>query len=146
MIRRGRIEDLDKITEIENRVFWEPWPKNQLLVELSQCSGKIVNVIEDSCIIGYIMIQKVENEAQVLNIAIDIPFQHRGFGKKLFKYSLDELGKETDVFLEVRKSNLSAIKLYSEFNFEDIGIRREYYSDGEDAIIMQRKTEMYDLV
>ncbi|HJL63885.1 MAG TPA: GNAT family N-acetyltransferase, partial [Candidatus Marinimicrobia bacterium] len=66
-------------------------------------------------------------------------YQHRGYGKKLLQYTLSELGTETDVFLEVRESNLPAIKLYSEFNFEEIGVREHYYSDGEDAIIMHKK-------
>lgn len=146
MIRRARMDDLDSIVSIENRVFREPWTKEQLSYELKQLSGKIVNVIEEKDIIGYIMVQKVRNEAQILNIAIDISYQCRGRGKKLLKYTLDELGSETDVFLEVRESNLQAIKLYSDFNFEDIGLRQTYYSDGENALIMHRIVETYGVV
>lgn len=146
MIRRARMDDLDSIVSIENRVFREPWTKEQLSYELKQLSGKIVNVIEEKDIIGYIMVQKVRNEAQILNIAIDISYQCRGRGKKLLKYTLDELGSETDVFLEVRESNLQAIKLYSDFNFEDIGLRQTYYSDGENALIMHRRVETYGVV
>ncbi|MCH7611778.1 MAG: ribosomal protein S18-alanine N-acetyltransferase [Candidatus Marinimicrobia bacterium] len=140
------MDDLDSIVLIENRVFREPWTKEQLSFELKQLSGKIVNVIEKKDIIGYIMVQKVQNEAQILNMAIDIHCQCRGKGKKLLKYTLDELGSETDVFLEVRESNLQAIKLYSDFNFEDIGLRQAYYSDGENALIMHRRVEIYGVV
>ncbi len=146
MIRRARIDDLDSIVSIENRVFREPWTKEQISYELKQLSGKFVYVIEKKNLIGYIMIQKVQNEAQILNIAIDIHCQCRGFGKKLLKYTLDELGSETDVFLEVRESNLQAIKLYSDFDFEDIDLRQSYYSDGENALIMYRRVEIYGMV
>ncbi|HDY75629.1 MAG TPA: ribosomal-protein-alanine N-acetyltransferase [Candidatus Marinimicrobia bacterium] len=146
MIRRATIDDLDSIVSIENRVFREPWTKKQILNELKQLSGKIVNVIEKEDIIGYIMVQKVQNEAQILNIAIDIHCQCKGLGKKLLKHTLDELGSETDVFLEVRESNLQAIKLYSDFNFEDIGIRQGYYSDGENALMMHKREETYAMV
>jgi len=146
MIRRAVIDDLDNIVSIEKRVFREPWTKQQLSNELNHLSGKIVNVFEEEDIIGYIMVQKVLNEAQILNFAIDIHFQCRGLGKKLLKYTLDELGSETDVFLEVRESNLQAIKLYSDFNFEDIGVRQTYYSDGENALIMHRRVEAYGVV
>ena len=92
------------------------------------------------------MVRVLKIEAQILNIAIDLPYQHRGYGKKLLDYTLRELGNETDVFLEVRESNLPAIKLYNEFNFEEIGVRENYYSDGESAVVMHKKAMTYGLV
>ena len=146
MIRRASEHDVCSITAIENRVFRHPWNKNQIQQELKQENGKLVYVEIEEKIMGYIMVRVVENEAQILNIAIDLPFQHRGYGKKLLQNTLHELGTETDVFLEVRVSNLPAIKLYSEFNFEEIGVREQYYSDGENAIVMYRKAVTYALV
>ena len=146
MIRRASEHDVGSITAIENRVFRHPWNKNQIQQELKQENGKLVYVEIEEKIMGYIMVRVVENEAQILNIAIDLPFQHRGYGKKLLQNTLHELGTETDVFLEVRVSNLPAIKLYSEFNFEEIGVREQYYSDGENAIVMYRKAVTYALV
>jgi len=86
MIRRANINDVDVITEIEIRVFRHPWNKKQILQELKQENGKVVYVEIEEVIIGYIMIQTVKNESQILNIAIDLPFQHRGFGKKLLQH------------------------------------------------------------
>ena len=146
MIRRASEHDVGGITAIENRVFRHPWNKDQIQQELKQENGKLVYVKIEEKIMGYIMVRVVKNEAQILNIAIDLPFQHRGYGKKLLQHTLHELGTETDVFLEVRVSNLPAIKLYSEFNFEEIGVREQYYSNGENAIVMYRKAVTYALV
>lgn len=146
MIRRADINDADAIAAIEKRVFPHPWNKNQILQELLQKYGKKVYAEIEEEMIGYIMIRVVNNEAQILNIAVDLQFQHRGYGKKLLQHTLSELGTETDVFLEVRESNLPAIKLYSEFNFEEIGVREHYYSDGENAIVMQKKAIEYGMV
>lgn len=146
IVRRAGIDDLEDIVNIENRVFKEPWNRDQLSYELSQVSGKIVNVIEEKGIIGYIMIQKLHEEAHILNIAIDVRFQCRGYGKILLKHSLGELGKGIDVFLEVRESNLQARKLYSDFNFEGIDTRERYYSDGENALVMHRRVETHGVV
>ena len=139
MIRCADLNDVDAISAIEKRVFRHPWSKNQIVQELEQENSKKVFAEFEERMISYIMIRVVNNEAQILNIAVDLPYQHRGYGKKLLQYTLSELGTETDVFLEVRESNLPAIKLYSEFNFEEIGVREHYYSDGEDAIIMHKK-------
>ncbi|MBT88657.1 MAG: ribosomal-protein-alanine N-acetyltransferase [Candidatus Marinimicrobia bacterium] len=146
MIRCADLNDVDAISAIEKRVFRHPWSKNQIVQELEQENSKKVFAEFEERMISYIMIRVVNNEAQILNIAVDLPYQHRGYGKKLLQYTLSELGTETDVFLEVRESNLPAIKLYSEFNFEEIGVREHYYSDGEDAIIMHKKTIEYGLV
>lgn len=146
MIRRADLNDADAITDIESRVFRHPWKKNQILQELANENGKMVFAEIEEKMIGYIMVREINNEAQILNIAVDLPYQHRGYGKKLLQYTLGELGTETDVFLEVRESNLPAIKLYSEFNFEEIGVREHYYSDGENAIVMQKKAIEYGLV
>ncbi len=145
MIRCADLNDVDAITAIEKRVFRHPWSKNQIVQELEQENGKKVFAEFEEKMISYIMIRVVNNEAQILNIAVDLPYQHRGYGKKLLQYTLSELGTETDVFLEVRESNLPAIKLYSEFNFEEIGVR-EHYSDGESAVVMHKKAMTYGLV
>ena len=47
--------------------------------------------------------------------------------------------KDSHVSLEVRKSNLPAIKLYSDFGFEMMGEREQYYPDGEDALVMTKE-------
>ena len=146
MIRRASEHDVGGITAIENRVFRHPWNKNQIQQELKQENGKLVYVEIEKKIMGYIMVRVVKNEAQILNIAIDLPFQHRGYGKKLLQHTLHELGTQTNVFLEVRESNLPAIKLYSDFNFEEIGVREHYYSDGESEVVMHKISVSYALV
>lgn len=146
MIRKGTLKDLSEIWKIEERVFRTPWSKESLQDELRLRTDRNVFVYESEQIVAYIMIRLSENEAQVLNIAVDLEYQHKGYGDRLLKYTLDELGNETDVFLEVRESNLPAIKLYSDNDFEEIGIREQYYSDGEDAIVMKRKAMNYGLV
>lgn len=146
MIRLADVNDVDEIHAIEKRVFRYPWNKYQLLHELEQKSGKRVYAEIQKRIIGYIMLHVVNNEAQILNIAIDLPFQHRGYGKKLLKHTLQELGNDKNIFLEVRESNLPAIRLYNKFNFEENDIREHYYSDGENAIVMQKKAKVYGLV
>lgn len=50
------------------------------------------------------------------------------------------------MYLEVKRSNFPAINLYLNFGFEEIDIRNEYYSDGEDAVIMVKKEKQYGLV
>jgi ribosomal-protein-alanine N-acetyltransferase len=102
-------------------------------------------LLEDN-IIGYIFTHKIDKEVQILNFAIDISYQHKGYGEEFFSYFMDQLDEDISIILEVRKSNFSAINLYLKFGFSELGIREKYYSDGEDAIVMKRKFLAYGVV
>ena len=85
-------------------------------------------------------------ERYILNIAIDISFQHQGYGNQFLDQILENYLQFADVYLEVKRSNFPAINLYLNFGFEEIDIRNEYYSDGEDAVIMVKKEKTHGLV
>ena len=132
--------DLDGIAEIEERVFRHPWSKQQI-AECLQHDKISVNLAarEGEKIVGYLFALDTGKEAQILNIAVDLPQQHRGYGQKLMKAFFTSIQEDSHVSLEVRKSNLPAIKLYSEFGFETVGEREHYYPDGEDALVMTKE-------
>jgi len=147
MIRIATLDDLADILSIENKVFNNPWSKEQLSWELNYQSVADNHVmIARGNMIGYLFSHVVDDDVQILNIAIDIPFQHRGYGKQLLSYFLDQFNEDISIHLEVRKSNFPAINLYLEFGFHETGTRKGYYSDGEDAIIMQRNSLIHGLV
>jgi ribosomal-protein-alanine N-acetyltransferase len=81
-------------------------------------------------------------EAHVLNLCISEVHRCQGVGKRLLTYLIDR-GAATgmsEVFLEVRPSNTSAIRLYLSVGFEQVGMRRGYYQavgGREDAAVLK---------
>ena len=147
MIRIATLNDLADILSIEKKVFKHPWSKEQLSWELnSQPAAENYVMIARGNMIGYLFSHVVDDDVQILNIAIDIPFQHKGYGEQLLSYFLDQFNTDSSIHLEVRKSNFPAINLYLKFGFHETGTRKGYYSDGEDAIIMQRNSLIHGLV
>ena len=147
MIRIATSNDLADILSIEKKVFKHPWSKEQLSWELnSQPTAENYVMIARGNMIGYLFSHVVDDDVQILNIAIDIPFQHKGYGEQLLSYFLDQFNEDSSIHLEVRKSNFPAINLYLKFGFHEAGTRKGYYSDGEDAIIMQRYSLIHGLV
>ena len=141
------LNDLADILSIEKKVFKHPWSKEQLSWELnSQPVTENHVMIARGNMIGYLFSHVVDDDVQILNIAIDIPFQHKGYGEQLLSYFLDQFNADISIHLEVRKSNFPAINLYLKFGFHETGTRKGYYSDGEDAIIMQRNSLIHGLV
>ena len=88
-------------------------------------------------IIGFLIEQRCDNEINLLNVAIDRPFQNKGIGKKLINHYLDLISGNCSVFLEVNKTNIIARKIYADLNFKNIGMRKNYYNDGCDALLMK---------
>ena len=147
MIRIATLNDLADILLIEKKVFKHPWSKEQLDWELNHQSVTDNHVmISRGNMIGYLFSHVVDDDVQILNIAIDIPFQHKGYGEQILSYFLDQSSTYSSIHLEVRKSNFPAINLYLKFGFHEAGARKGYYSDGEDAIIMQRYSLIHGLV
>ena len=137
--RKVVMQDVEAIWEIEQSVFSSPWSKEQLVHELvaNQTAGHWV-LDDGNFIIGFIMSYIVQYEVQIINIAVRLSYQYRGYGKRILSKYLSQFNKKTYLLLEVRESNLPAYQLYSHFGFEQIDIRRKYYHDGEDAIVMAK--------
>ena len=145
--RKAHLEDLDIIFKIEQKLFNQPWTKKSIYNELNRSKNTLNLVAEiDEKIIGYFFSHFFECEAHILNLAIDFPYQHKGLGKIFLNKIINKYLKEADVFLEVKRTNFPAINLYLSFGFEEINIRKEYYSDGEDALEMVKRMDSYDLV
>lgn len=93
-------------------------------------------VLEDDNIFGYISLWHDEDKAQVESIIIND--KNKGYGQILFKYAMDYL-KDYIITLEVRKSNSVAIHIYEKFGFKKVTIRKNYYSNNEDALLMLKE-------
>ncbi|PHM55470.1 ribosomal-protein-S18-alanine acetyltransferase [Xenorhabdus hominickii] len=92
-------------------------------------------------IIGFAITQYVMDEATLFNIAIHPDHQSRGYGRALLDHLINILPEKqiNTLWLEVRRSNQSAIRLYEDLGFNEVFIRKNYYpttTGKEDAIIM----------
>ncbi len=131
--------DLSEITAIEQACYSQPWCVELFQRELDNpLAYAIVCLVEDE-IAGYICFWDIAAEIEIHNVATKPVLRGKGVGRALmdcvFSY-IDSHGIDS-AFLEVRSSNTTAIKLYEKFAFLTIDKRRHYYSDGEDALLME---------
>ena len=106
-------------------------------------AGYICRVAEiDHRLVGYGILSVGAGEAHILNVCVRAEYRCRGLGRRLVTAMFD-LGRAygaSDLFLEVRPSNATAIRLYQSLGLAQVGLRRGYYqaADGrEDAIVMR---------
>ncbi|MHA1230471.1 MAG: ribosomal protein S18-alanine N-acetyltransferase [Candidatus Helarchaeota archaeon] len=126
--------------EIEYLSFKEPYSEKLLkfFIESSFCLSYLVENKDD--IIGFaIGLLKIDKRGHVVSIAVHPAYRNLGYGQILLN-KLIESFKKYDIKrinLEVRVSNEHAINLYKKFNFKIVRIKKQYYTDGEDAYLME---------
>ena len=146
-VEKTSLNDLHEIYEIEKSVFKNCWSEISLKKEIENKNFNLNLLCRlNNKIIGYFFSKNVKNEYHVLNFALKKNYQHRGYGKLFFNIIINEYILDGSVFLEVKRSNLTAIHFYKKFNFKEIGFKKKYYSDGEDAIIMRLNKKRNELV
>lgn len=149
IIRHAELADLDKILEIENASFSDPWSESMFLSHFNSKIGVTLIALVNDEICGYVnayVIAGDENgeygEFEIANIAVSPDFRRMHIGDKLIEVMSDIASKErcTKAFLEVRESNHPAQRLYLKNGFVVTGIRKNYYSNPrENAILMMRE-------
>ena len=137
-IRASEETDLVRILEIEKSAFPNSaWTRRMIANELSLKQDRKTWVIDsDKELVGYYMLRYGPIEVHLVNMAVDPLLQKMGIGKRLLIHFLDNIPKDSSAYLEVKRGNFPAIKLYLNAGFKDIAIREDYYPDGEDAIVM----------
>ncbi|MDR0885360.1 MAG: ribosomal protein S18-alanine N-acetyltransferase [Clostridiales Family XIII bacterium] len=95
----------------------------------------------EATIAGFIHWWEVAGEAEIHNVVVDADFRGIGIGWQMLQTALDDISARSDissVFLEVRASNVNAIRLYESHGFVEIARRKRYYHNpNEDAIVMK---------
>ncbi|MEC7596475.1 MAG: ribosomal protein S18-alanine N-acetyltransferase [Pseudomonadota bacterium] len=139
------LKEIDSVVSVEKDSSEYPWTKKQLSESIANSNNLNYILVLESKIIGYIITMPSIDSADILNIVIHKDFKRKGFGSSLIVEISKVLSQKKikTIFIEVRKSNLSAISFYLSLGFKEISIRKNYYSKNsnklsrkEDGIIM----------
>jgi len=141
-IRDATHADLPKIVEIDSAAFAQPWSMLSFQAALDDPVRSIAIVIESEGVVcGFGVAWHVKDEGEIATLAVDESQRGKGLGEKIVRALVQELTTRgaAQIFLEVRPSNGGAQSLYKKIGFAQIGQRRNYYANGEDAIVMRKR-------
>ena len=132
--------DIDLCYELDSNTI-SIWSKEQWAKEFKKKGINVFGLTLENFVIGICVLHVVLDEAQINFFAIRKKYRNKGFGSHLMRYLIKrcETSNIKKLLLEVSQSNASAKKFYCSFNFSTVGIRKNYYKDGSDALLKEKK-------
>jgi ribosomal-protein-alanine N-acetyltransferase len=138
MISQATLEDLNRLYDLEKEIFKNDafaLKKESIKYHLER--NLIYKIEINGFLAGYILWLNRKKYFRLYSLAISKKYQNQGLAKRLLDYSFEHL-KEKSFSLEVKVSNIGAIKLYEKFGFKIKKVLENYY-DNEDGYLMEKK-------
>ncbi|MEN4006918.1 MAG: ribosomal protein S18-alanine N-acetyltransferase [Methanobacteriaceae archaeon] len=141
IIREFKRPDIKRVLEIEVDSFKDPYPPN-ILIDIYNLGAGFLVAQHYNIVVGYIIFWiRYEDEGHIISLAVDKKYRKKGAGKKLLDHAIIIFKKHMVkvIKLEVRIKNSGARKFYRKMGFEEKDVLKDYYEDGEDAVIMKKE-------
>jgi ribosomal-protein-alanine N-acetyltransferase len=144
--------DLAEVLAIEQRAYTAPWTYGNFIDSIAAAyEAHVLRDAEGAALLGYFLAMKGVDEVHLLNITVAPEWQGQGLARRL----LDEVCQLcrvhgcSQLWLEVRASNLRARAVYAHYGFAEVGLRRSYYPANpgvpggrEDAVLMSLAVQL----
>lgn len=140
-IRLAEEKDIKIIADIESECFTTPESESSVKDVIENPVYEAFVAESDGEVVGHTITMTSCGDTDILSVAVRPSFRRFGIGEMLMNNIIVTADKKgvTDVFLEVRKSNIPAISLYEKTGFEKIGERKNFYDlPREDAVLMKK--------
>lgn len=135
-LRKATQDDLAWISEIPDI----SWTNANLINELHQAEDSLFFV--DTQNRGFCCMRRIDSEGHIMNLGVVEGHRRKGVGKKLVEKSLlaaQTVWNSNTCIIEYAADDLPLKTFYEGLGFTPIGVRKNYYKDGRDAIMAERK-------
>ena len=134
-----------QVAQLEGICFQDPWSEQSIASELENPLSLWLVAMEEDRLLGYVGSQTVLDETDMMNVAVDPAARRQGVARALIQELTAQLKQRGSrkLSLEVRASNLGAIRLYESLGFVRLGCRPGYYRNPrEDAWILGKEWQV----
>ena len=137
MIRDLYPADAIKVAEFLTYVQGEDWPLAAVMTEI-KCH-KAVGFFLENKLVAIVLYRDLPDILEISWLCTRPTERRKGLMKRLLKELSSRLQPGQKLWLELREGNEAALSLYKYHGFQKVGGRQAYYSDGENATLMEYK-------
>ena len=140
-IEKMSLDDCTRLSQNLLNDFDDFWTPSSLMTELKNENNYFIVAKEDDIIVGFAGMLVNIDYTEILNIVVHNDFRRKGIAQLLLD-SIIEYTKQlqkNSITLEVNEQNTAAIKLYVKNDFKEVGRRKKYYNNTNDAILMTKE-------
>ena len=136
-IRAATARDLAALADLHARAFARAWDE-AAMKSLFAGRGVFALVSEEDDLSGFILARVAADETEILSVAVSPDMRQRGLASLLLEQACHKATGEgaVRIFLEVAAANAPARNLYEKYGFREVGRRKAYYEDGDDALVL----------
>lgn len=141
-IREMTLDDVEQVYHLEESIFSIPWSKTSFENSIKEKDTLFIVAEKEEKIVGYLGMYLSFEEADISNVAVSKEYRRQHIANQLLEYVFVHAKARgvKNVTLEVRETNVAAIKLYRNMGFCEAGIRKNYYKEPtENALIMWKQ-------
>lgn len=141
-IREMSLKDIEQVSCIEESIFSIPWSKTSFEDSMNSKNTLFLIAEKENEIAGYLGMYLFGEEADISNVAVSKTHRRQRIARMLLEKGLIQMKERgvKNVTLEVRETNIPAIRLYESMGFQEVGIRKDYYKEPvENALIMWKQ-------
>lgn len=132
-------DEISQVVLLEEKFLGETLGEEMLEAELNNPTLCFLSAKENEQVLGYIGAYVIEDSMEILNFVVDESHQRLGIGTLLFNTLLELYPNTLSVVLEVREHNQKAFNFYKKQNFNVISMRKHYYKNGDNALVMMKE-------
>ena len=133
-------KDIDLCYELDSNTI-SLWSKKQWSQEFKKEGISVLGLFISNLVIGICVFHVILDESQINFFAVNQKYRKKGFGSYFMRFIIEQCENLNikKLFLEVSQTNVTAEKFYNQFDFSTVGIRRNYYKDGSNALLKEKK-------
>ena len=146
-IRKMTLSDLNSISDNLESDFDDFWNVSIFKQVLINENSYYVVALLDNEIVGFAGYMLILDEADITNIVVRKDMRNKKIATKLLTNLIDSISdieKIETITLEVNENNKCAIQLYKNFDFKEVGLRKNYYKNHQNALIMTKKIRNFE--
>ena len=140
IVRYLKEEDIKTVVELEEKYLHESLGEEMIRNELNNPIIKFWVVELNNLVLGYIGGCFCMGDGEILNFVIHGEYQRMGLGQMLFNEMIKYCHENNieRITLEVKETNEKGINFYKKNNFTQINVRKHYYKDDTNALVMMK--------